>query len=102
MEKHLFSLHTSLLELAFLPKDWRVAKISDKAKSKKKSHTLPNKYYPISLIPTISQGLEVIIASRMLFLAEIHNFFSENHFKACKRLLWEQIVNMLIEKIYNS
>ena len=72
------------------------------AKPKKKNKTLPNAYRPISLIPTISKGLEAVIANPMSYLAETHKLLPENHFWARKRRSCEQAVNVLIEKIYDA
>lgn len=102
MEEYVFQLYSSSSDLAILPDSWRVANIIAMAKHKKKDRTLPNVYRPISLIPTISKGLEAVIASRMSYLAETHNLLPENHFGACKRRLCEQGVNVLIEKIYDA
>ncbi len=98
VEEHIFQLYSSSLELAFLPGSRRVTKIIAISKPNKKDRTVPNKYRPISFIPTISKGLELVIASRMSYLAERHNFLSENHFGAHKRRSCEQAVNMAIEK----
>ncbi len=102
MEEHIFQLYSSSLELAFLPSSWRVAKIIAMAKPNKKDRTVPNEYRSISLIPTISKGLEAVIASRMSYLAETHNLLPENHFGARKRRSCEQAVNVVIEKIYDA
>ena len=72
------------------------------AKPNKKDRTVPNAYRPISLIPTISKGLEAVIASRMSYLAETHNLLPENHFGARRRRSCEQAVNVVIEKIYDA
>ena len=102
VEEHIFQLYSSSLELAFLPSSWRVAKIIAMAKPNKKDRTVPNAYRPISLIPTISKGLEAVIASRMSYLAETHNLLPENHFGARRRRSCEQAVNVVIEKIYDA
>ncbi len=72
------------------------------AKPNKKDRIIPKVYRLISLIPTISKGLEAVIASRMSYLVETHDFLPTNHFEACKRRLCDQAVNVVIEKIYDA
>lgn len=80
VENHIVQLYTTSMELAYLLESWRIAKIIAMAKPNKKNKTLPNAYRPISLIPTISKGLEAVVANRMTYLAETYSLLPENHF----------------------
>lgn len=102
VEKHIVQLYTASIDLAYLPESWRIAKIIAMAKPKKKNRTVPNAYRPISLIPTISKGLEAVVANRMSYLAETYGLLPENHFGARKRRSCEQALSVLIEKIYDA
>lgn len=44
----------------------------------------------------------MVIANQILYLAKTYNILSKNHFKDCKKQLYEQAVNVLIEKIYDA
>lgn len=68
----------------------------------KPDYTIPKAFRPISLLPTISKGLEAVIANRLSFLAEKHSLLPVNHFGARKRRSCEQAINILVEKIYNA
>lgn len=71
-------------------------------KPKKKDRTIPNAYRHISFIPTISKGLEAVIARRMSYLAETYDLLPENHFGARKRRSCKRAVNAVIDKIYDA
>jgi len=54
------------------------------------------------LLPTISKGLEAVIAARLSYLAEEHGLLPENHFGARPKRSAEQALNVLIERIYEA
>ena len=56
----------------------------------------------ISLLLTISKGLEAVIAARLSYLAEEHGLLPKNHFGARPKRLAEQALNVLIKRIYEA
>jgi hypothetical protein len=57
-----------------------VIKIIILQKPGKPDYTKLKAFRPISLLPTISKGLEVVIAVRLSYLAEEHGLLPKNHF----------------------
>jgi hypothetical protein len=55
---------------------------------------------PISLLPTISKGLEAVVAARLSYITEKYNLLPMNHFSARPRRSAEQALNVLVERIY--
>jgi hypothetical protein len=47
----------------------------------KPDYTKPKAFRPISLLLTISKGLEVIIAIRLSYIAKEYNLLIKNHFR---------------------
>jgi hypothetical protein len=57
-----------------------VVKIIILQKPGKPNYTKPKAFRPISLLPIISKGLEVVIAIRLSYLAEEYILLLKNHF----------------------
>jgi hypothetical protein len=68
----------------------------------KPDYTVPKAFRPISLLATISKGLEAVVANRLSFMAEKHNLLPSNHFGARKRRSCEQAINVLVHRIYEA
>lgn len=68
----------------------------------KKDYGSPRAYRPISLLPTISKGLESIVAARLSYMAERYNLLPNNHFGARKHRSSEQALNVLAECIHQA
>jgi hypothetical protein len=66
----------------------------------KLDYTKPKAFRPISLLPTISKGLEAIIAARLSYIAKEHSLLPKNHFGARPKRSAEQALNVLIERIH--
>lgn len=62
-------LQASIL-LGYFPRSWRTAKIVAVRKLGKLDYTALKAYRAISLLPTISEILETIVARRISYLAE--------------------------------
>ncbi|PSK37231.1 hypothetical protein B9Z65_1973 [Elsinoe australis] len=99
---HLFKLYKASLELGHVPSSWKTVKIVVLRKLGKADYTIPKAYRPISLIPTISKGLEAVIAARLSYIAERYKLLPENHFGARPKRSAEQALNLVIEKIYQA
>ena len=54
----------------------------------------------ISLLPTISKGLEAVVAARLSYIVEKYSLLPDNHFGVRPRRLAEQSLNVLVERIY--
>ncbi|GIZ44655.1 hypothetical protein CKM354_000785200 [Cercospora kikuchii] len=92
-------IYQTSLDLAYVPRSWRHAKIIALRKPGKADYTVPKAYRPISLLPTISKGLECIVATRLSYLAERYSLLPDNHFGARKQRSSEQALDILVEKI---
>jgi hypothetical protein len=95
-------MYQSSLDLGYVPKLWRTAKIVALKKPGKSDYTLPKAYRPISLLPTISKGLESIVAARLSYLAERYSLLPTNHFGARKQRSCVQAPDILVEKIFEA
>lgn len=92
--------YNTSLELSHIPQRWKTARIVTLRKPSKADYTLPKAFRLISLLPTISKGLEAAVAARLSYITETHNLLPDNHFGARPRCLAEQALNALVERIY--
>lgn len=99
---HIWFLYEASLRLGHVPRQWKIARIIPLRKPNKPDYTDPAAYRPISLLPTISKGLERVIATRLSWLVETHALLPPNHFGARPRRSCEQALNLLCEKIYEA
>lgn len=90
------------LSLAYHPRQWRVARIIALRKPNKTDYTAAKAYRPISLLPTISKGLEVVVARKLSYFAETHALLPPNHFGARPKRSSEQALNLIIERIHQA
>ncbi|MGH2638266.1 MAG: reverse transcriptase domain-containing protein, partial [Rhabdochlamydiaceae bacterium] len=86
----------------YLPSTWREAKIVVLHKPGKPDYTIPKAYRPISLIRTISKGLEKAIAQRISAHLEKMNKLPPMQFGARPRRSTEQALSLLVEAIYRA
>jgi hypothetical protein len=99
---HVLWLYNTSFELQYIPRQWKTVRIVTLRKPGKADYTLPKAFRPISLLPTISKGLEAAMASRLSFITETYNLLPSNHFGARPRRPAEQALNVLVEKIYQA
>jgi hypothetical protein len=102
IEEEVVRLYQASLTLRYVPREWKVAKIIVLRKPGKPDYTIPKAFRPISLLPTISKGLEAVVAARLSYLAETYKLLPKNHFGARPRRSAEQALNTLIERIYEA
>ena len=102
VQTKVLSLYQASYQLAHTPKSWRVAKVITLQKPGKPDYTKPKAFRPISLLPTISKGLEAVIAARLSYLAEEYSLLPKNHFGARPKRSAEQALNVLVERIYEA
>jgi hypothetical protein len=95
-------LYQASLDLKYVPQRWRTAKIVVLRKPNKPDYSVPKAYRPISLLETISKGLEAVVARRLSYLAETYRLLPENHFGGRPNRSAEQALNLLVEKIYEA
>jgi hypothetical protein len=100
VSNHILWLYNTSLELHYTLIQWKTARIVTLRKPGKADYTLLKAFRPISLLPTISKGLEVVIVVRLSFITERYNLLPSNHFGARPRRSAEQVLNVLVEKIY--
>jgi hypothetical protein len=68
----------------------------------KPDYTKPKAFRPISLLLTISKGLEAVIAVRLSYLTEEYGLLLKNHFRVRLKRSTEQALNVLVERIYEA
>jgi hypothetical protein len=56
----------------------------------------------ISLLLTISKGLEAVIAIRLSYLVEEYSLLLKNHFRVRLKRSTKQALNVLVERIYKA
>ena len=95
-------LYSNSLDLGRVPKEWKTARIVTIRKPGKADYTVPKAFRPISLLQTISKGLEAVVAARMSYLTERFNLLPANHFGGRPRRSAEQALNVLVERIYQA
>ena len=61
---------------------------------------MPKAFRPILLLPTISKGLEAVVAARLLYIVEKYSLLLDNHFGVGPSRSAEQVLNVLVERIY--
>jgi hypothetical protein len=66
----------------------------------KPDYTKPKAFRPISLLLTISKGLEAIIAIRLSYITKEYSLLPKNHFGVRPKRSAEQALNVLIERIH--
>jgi hypothetical protein len=54
------------------------------------------------LLPTISKGLEAVVAACLLYIVEKYSLLPDNHFGVRPRRSAEQALNVLVERIYQA
>jgi len=95
-------LYQASLDLKYVPQRWRTAKIVVLRKPNKPDYSKPKAYRPISLLETISKGLEAVVARRLSYLAETYRLLPENYFGGRPSRSAEQALNLLVEKIHEA
>ena len=85
-----------------MPKAWKIAKIVTIRKPRKADYTVPKAFRPISLLQTISKGLEAVVAARLSYLTENLYLLPPNHFGGRPRRSAEHALNVLVERIYQA
>ena len=80
MGSMVLKLYQASLDLKYVSQRWRTAKIVVLRKPNKPDYSMPKAYRPISLLETISKGLEVVVARRLSYLAETYRLLLENYF----------------------
>jgi hypothetical protein len=83
-------------------KAWKIAKIVTIRKPGKADYTALKAFRPISLLQTISKGLEAVIAARLSYLTEKFHLLPSNHFRGRLRRSAEHALNVLVERIYQA
>jgi hypothetical protein len=99
---HLLRLYTASIELGYTPKQWKIAMIVTLRKPGKADYTILKAFRPISLLPTISKGLEAVVVARLSYLVEKHDLLPDNHFSARPRRSAEQALNVLVERVHQA
>jgi hypothetical protein len=100
IQTEVLALYQASYQLAHTLKSWRAAKVITLRKPDKPNYTKPKAFRPISLLPTISKGLEAIIATRLSYIAKEYGLLPKNHFGVRLKRSAEQALNVLIERIH--
>jgi hypothetical protein len=99
---HIVWLYSNSLDLGRIPKEWKTARIVTIRKPGKADYTVPKAFRPISLLQTISKGLEAVVAARLSYLTERFSLLPANHFGGWPRRSAEHALNVLVERIYQA
>jgi hypothetical protein len=95
-------LYQASLDLAYVLATWKMARIVVLRKSNKPDYTKPKAYRPISLLSTLSKGLEAIVANWLSHLAERFHLLPEDHVGGRKKRSAAQALNVVTEAILGS
>ncbi|KAF4547018.1 Hypothetical protein D9617_69g077970 [Elsinoe fawcettii] len=88
--------------MARLPRLWKVAKIVIMRKPGKPDYTVPKAFRPISLLCTLSKGMEKIMAARLSYLAEEYRLLPLGHFGARPKRSCEMALVYMVESIADA
>jgi hypothetical protein len=89
----------ALMQLACVPRLWKVATIVVLRKPNKLDYTKAKAYRPISLLRTMAKALEAIVATRLSYVVERYNLLLTNYIGGRRRRSSEQAVMVLVEAI---
>ena len=95
-------LYQASLDLAYIPAQWRTAKIVAIRKPGKPDYTVPKAFRPISLLNTLSKGLEAVVAKRLSYLAERYSLLPNGHFGGRPQRSCEDAINKLVIAIHQA
>jgi hypothetical protein len=63
---------------------------------------VPKAFCLISLLPTISKGLEAVVVARLSYMVERYSLLLDNYFGVRPRRSVEQALNVLVKRIYQA
>jgi hypothetical protein len=66
----------------------------------KGDYIVPKAFCLILLLLIISKGLKVVVAACLSYIVEKYNLLLDNHFSIRPRRSVEQVLNVLVERIY--
>lgn len=81
---------------------WKAAKIISLQKVEGCNYTIAANYQPKSLLLSLEKALELVIAERILYIAEIQGRLSYNHFVEHKQRSAVHTIPYLQKHIYNG
>ena len=102
LKEHIVALYRLSLETGKLPQQWKIATIIPLKKGGTRDWTKAQSYRPISLLATLSKGLEAVIAERVAFLAEEYHLLPKSHFGARKARSTTQALTILQENAFQA
>jgi len=85
LQQQICQLFSVSLREGKLPDQWKVAKIILLKKGGKDDYTLPKNHRSISLLATLGNIMEAVIATGIAYLTEVHKLLPNNHFGARKQ-----------------
>lgn len=95
-------LYQASLDFKHVPQRWRTANVVVLRKPNKPDYSKPKAYRPISLLETISKGIETGLARRLSYLADTYRLLPKNHFGGRPKRSAEQTLNLLVKKIHEA
>ena len=96
------ALYQGSLTLGHLPATWTEAKIVVIQKPGKADYTVSKAYRPISLLRTISKGLESIVARRLSQYLEEEDLLPATQFGARPQRSTSQALTVITEQVYKA
>ncbi|KAJ6436485.1 hypothetical protein O9K51_10967 [Purpureocillium lavendulum] len=95
-------LFNACLRLRYCPQHFREAITVVLRKQGKDDYTQPKSYRPIALLNTLGKVLEAIIASRLAYLADVHQLLPSRHTGGRKLASTEHAIHFLLQRIHQT
>ncbi|KFY95020.1 hypothetical protein V500_02979, partial [Pseudogymnoascus sp. VKM F-4518 (FW-2643)] len=102
VQNHVLHLYRKSLTIGHLPALWAEAKIVVIPKPGKADYTIPKAYRPISLLRTISKGLERVIAQRLSEYLERNRLLANTQFGARAQRSTSHALMILQEETFQA
>ncbi|RMZ90276.1 hypothetical protein DV736_g2490, partial [Chaetothyriales sp. CBS 134916] len=98
----LHQLFSASWNLGYFPQHFRQSITVVLRKQGKDDYSQPKAYRPIALLNTIGKGLEAVIGTRLMYLAEKFNLLPVNHIGGRKMASTEHAIHSLLTRIYQA
>jgi len=102
VEDYVYNLFAASLRTAYIPTQWRTARIIPLRKEGKGDYTQPAAYRPISLLSTLGKILEAVVAERLSYLDDKHGLLPKAHHGARKQRSTTDALLVLAEKVHRA
>lgn len=100
----LHKLFNACLQLGYCPQHFKdaITVVLRKQGKEKGDYAHPKAYRPIALLNTLGKILEAIVASRLAYLADVHQLLPSRHTGGRKLASTEHAIHLLLQRIYQA